>query len=42
MPDGEHVIGIAAATEAQTALAPRAPQINLVLNWFDEVRRKSK
>jgi hypothetical protein len=42
MPDGEHVIGVAASALLQNDFQPRAPQINVVLNWFDEVRQKSK
>jgi hypothetical protein len=34
MPDGEHVIGILTGGE------PLSSQINVVLNWFDEVRQR--
>jgi hypothetical protein len=42
MPDGDHVIGVTAAAGVQNESAPRTPQINVVLNWFDEVRQKSR
>jgi hypothetical protein len=42
MPDGEHVIGVAAAGVVQNEFTPRTPQINIVLNWFDEIRQKSR
>jgi hypothetical protein len=36
MPDGEHVIGVmVGGGESQL------PQINIVLNWFDEVRQRA-
>ena len=34
MPDGEHVIGVMVGG-GESLL----PQINIVLNWFDEVRQ---
>jgi serine/threonine-protein kinase len=34
MPDGEHVIGVMIGGESLL------PQINVVLNWFDEVRQR--
>jgi serine/threonine-protein kinase len=40
MPDGEHVIGVAVAQIVQNSGAPRTPVINVVLNWFDEIRQK--
>ena len=39
MPDGEHIIGVTSGPQtAETATAGR--EIIVVLNWFDEVRRK--
>ena len=38
MPDGEHVIGVTNA--AQESNAGLGAQINVVINWFDEVRQK--
>jgi eukaryotic-like serine/threonine-protein kinase len=38
MPDGDHIIGITAPGSAPGA--QNAAQINVVLNWFDEVRRR--
>jgi serine/threonine protein kinase/Tol biopolymer transport system component len=35
MPDGEHVIGVMVGGGES-----RLPQINVVLNWFDEVRQR--
>ena len=35
MPDGEHVIGVLYGG-GESLL----PQINIVLNWFDEVRQR--
>ena len=36
MPDGEHVIGVmVGGGESQL------PQINIVLNWFDDVRQRA-
>ena len=35
MPDGEHVIGVMVGG-GESLL----PQINIVLNWFDEVRQR--
>jgi len=37
MPDGEHIIGVVAASAGEGAFAP---QITVVLNWFDEVRQR--
>jgi Tol biopolymer transport system component len=39
MPDGEHVIGVTISSGATMVDAPGG-QIIVVLNWFDEVRRK--
>jgi eukaryotic-like serine/threonine-protein kinase len=38
LPDGEHVIGIGAAGSGSAS--GLAPQFNVVLNWFDEVKQK--
>ena len=42
MPDGDHVIGVAAAAVLRNESMPRTPQIDIVLNWFEEVRQKSR
>ena len=38
MPDGEHLIGVMSAVQAEAG--GLASQINVVLNWFDDVRQK--
>jgi serine/threonine-protein kinase len=36
LPDGQHVVGVMLDTDVGT----RAPQITVVLNWFDDVRQR--
>jgi hypothetical protein len=38
MPDGQHVIGLMSDPTGSANAAP--PQINVVLNWFEEVRQR--
>jgi serine/threonine-protein kinase len=38
LPDGEHLIGVSLPASSQ--VAGGAPQINVVLNWFEEVRQR--
>ena len=40
LPDGKHFIGMVAAGEAQNGSAA-APQFQVVLNWFEEVRSRA-
>ena len=37
MPDGEHVIGVVSAASVESGIAS---QITVVLNWFDDVRKR--
>jgi len=39
MSDGQHIIGILTARQAH--MGTGVPQINVVLNWFDEVRQRA-
>ena len=41
LPDGEHIIGVTIGPPA-TATEAAGEEIIVVLNWFDEVRRKMK
>lgn len=38
-PDGQHVLGVVSAT--QTTDAPRVPNIEVVVNWLDELRQRA-
>jgi len=40
LPDGEHIIGVMSEPAALPG-ASLAPQITVVLNWFDEVRQRA-
>ncbi|MGO9257250.1 MAG: hypothetical protein ACLQU1_13235 [Bryobacteraceae bacterium] len=40
LPDGKHFIGIVAAGQAQPG-TPSAPQIQVVLNWFEDVKQRA-
>jgi hypothetical protein len=43
LPDGQHFIGTVPAGQAQTAsgaVAPTGPQIQVVLNWFEDVKQR--
>ena len=37
-PDGKRFVGVVAAGQTQSG-APAAPQIQVVLNWFEELKR---
>jgi serine/threonine-protein kinase len=44
LPDGQHFIGTVPAGQAQTtsgAVAPTGPQIQVVLNWFEDVKQRA-
>jgi hypothetical protein len=40
LPDGKHFIGVVPAGQAQTGAAS-APQIQVVLNWFEDVTQRA-
>ena len=40
LPDGKHFIGVVPAGQAQPG-TPVAPQIRVVLNWFDDVKQRA-
>jgi hypothetical protein len=39
MPDGQHLLEVIDAGQGQTG-APSAPQIQVVLNWFEELKQR--
>ena len=42
LPDGKHFIGVVAAGQiASGAAGPAAPQIQVVLNWFEDVKQRA-
>jgi len=39
-PDGKRFLGVVAAGQNAASGAPAAPQIQVVLNWFEELRAR--
>jgi serine/threonine-protein kinase len=39
MPDGKHILAVVAASQDQTG-ATFGPQIQVILNWFDDLKRR--
>ena len=38
--DGKRFLGVVAAGQSSTSGAPTAPQIRVVLNWFEELKAR--
>ncbi len=41
LPDGKHFIGVVSAGQAQASGTSSAPQIQVVLNWFEDVKQRA-
>jgi len=41
-PDGKHFVFVMPASENQSAAKPVRPQINVVMNWFEELKQRAR